>query len=183
MVISTNTQQAVADTTRYSITNGLSIPDMFGVGIAFNHDNQWKVGVDYTCQLWGDIQFPEFSVENGVSQFRLKNSLKDRQKITVGGEYCKAEYGRSFFQRIKYRVGASYATPYVTVNGQDGPKEVSVSAGFGLPIVNAYNNRSYLNISGQWVRSTAPGYIKENIFRINIGLTFNERWFAKWKVD
>lgn len=183
MVISTNTQQAVADTTRYSITNGLSIPDMFGVGIAFNHDNQWKVGVDYTCQLWGDIQFPEFSVENGVSRFTLKNSLKDRQKITVGGEYCKAEYGRSFFQRIKYRVGASYATPYVTVNGQDGPKEVSVSAGFGLPIVNAYNNRSYLNISGQWVRSTAPGYIKENIFRINIGLTFNERWFAKWKVD
>ena len=52
-----------------------------------------------------------------------------------------------------------------------------------FPIVNAYNNRSYLNISGQWVRSTAPGYIKENIFRINIGLTFNERWFAKWKVD
>ena len=183
MVISTNTQQAVADTTRYSITNGLSIPDMFGVGIAFNHDNQWKVGVDYTCQLWGDIQFPEFSVENGVSLFTLKNSLKDRQKITVGGEYCKAEYGRSFFQRIKYRVGASYATPYVTVNGQDGPKEISVSAGFGFPIVNAYNNRSYLNISGQWVRSTAPGYIKENIFRINIGLTFNERWFAKWKVD
>lgn len=183
MVISTNTQQAVADTTRYSITNGLSIPDMFGVGIAFNHDNQWKVGVDYTCQLWGDIQFPEFSVENGVSQFTLKNSLKDRQKITVGGEYCKAEYGRSFFQRIKYRVGASYATPYVIVNGQDGPKEVSVSAGFGFPIVNAYNNRSYLNISGQWVRSTAPGFIKENIFRINIGLTFNERWFAKWKVD
>jgi len=25
--------------------------------------------------------------------------------------------------------------------------------------------------------------VKENTFRINIGLTFNERWFAKWKVD
>jgi len=25
--------------------------------------------------------------------------------------------------------------------------------------------------------------ITENSFRINIGLTFNERWFAKWKVD
>ena len=23
----------------------------------------------------------------------------------------------------------------------------------------------------------------ENTFRINIGLTFNERWFAKWKVE
>lgn len=183
MVISTNTQESVADTTTLSIKNGLSIPDMFGVGLAYKHNNQWKVGVDYTLQRWGSIEFPEFSAVNNTPQFTLKKTLKDRQKITVGGEYCKNEYGRSFFQRIKYRAGVSYATPYVTINGQDGPKEVSVSAGFGLPIVNAYNNRSFLNISGQWVRSTAPGYIKENIFRINIGLTFNERWFAKWKVD
>ncbi len=182
-VISTNTQEAVADTTTLSISKGLAIPDMFGVGLAYTHNNQWKVGVDYTLQRWGNIEFPEFSSVNGTPQFTLQKNLKDRQKITIGGEYCKAEYGRSFFQRLKYRVGASYATPYVTINGHDGPKEVSVSAGFGFPIVNAYNNRSFLNISGQWVRSTAPGFIKENIFRINIGLTFNERWFAKWKVD
>jgi len=25
--------------------------------------------------------------------------------------------------------------------------------------------------------------VTENSFRITIGLTFNERWFAKWKVD
>jgi hypothetical protein len=25
--------------------------------------------------------------------------------------------------------------------------------------------------------------ITENTFRINIGMTFNERWFAKWKVE
>jgi hypothetical protein len=40
-----------------------------------------------------------------------------------------------------------------------------------------------LNISGQFVRTEATGMIKENTFRINIGLTFNERWFAKWKVE
>ena len=89
----------------------------------------------------------------------------------------------SDYDPVKDIMGYKGSTVLFTVNGQDGPKEVSVSAGFGFPIVNAYNNRSYLNISGQWVRSTAPGYIKENIFRINIGLTFNERWFAKWKVD
>ena len=88
-----------------------------------------------------------------------------------------------FFDRIRYRVGASYATPYYTINGQDGPKEISVSAGFGIPIINSANNRSILNISGQWVNRSADGLIKENTFRINIGLTFNERWFMKWKVD
>ena len=25
--------------------------------------------------------------------------------------------------------------------------------------------------------------LEENYLRINIGLTFNERWFMKWKVD
>ena len=39
-----------------------------------------------------------------------------------------------------------------------------------------------LNISGQWVKASAKDLITENTFRINIGLTFNERWFNKWKV-
>ena len=41
----------------------------------------------------------------------------------------------------------------------------------------------FLNISAQYVNNYASGMIKENAFRINIGLTFNERWFAKWKVE
>jgi hypothetical protein len=49
--------------------------------------------------------------------------------------------------------------------------------------MNAYNNRSSLNISAQYVNNSAAGLIKENTFRINIGLTFNEKWFAKWKVE
>jgi hypothetical protein len=40
-----------------------------------------------------------------------------------------------------------------------------------------------LNISGQWSRLSADkSLLTENTFRINIGITFNERWFAKWKV-
>lgn len=182
-VISTNTEEGVSDTTKFVLADALSIPDMYAVGLTFNHNNQWKVGVDYSLQKWASVQFPVFSVVNEVPQYALQDVLKDRHKITVGGEYCRDENGRSFLKRMRYRAGFSYATPYVTVNGVDGPKEVSASFGFGIPIVNSYNNRSILNISGQWVRSSAPGLIKENIFRINIGLTFNERWFAKWKVD
>ena len=75
------------------------------------------------------------------------------------------------------------ATPYLYINGKEGPKEISVSAGLGIPITNVWNNRSTLNISGQWVRMAADGLLKENSFRINLGITFNERWFMKWKVD
>jgi hypothetical protein len=108
---------------------------------------------------------------------------KDRQKMTFGGDYCANERSHSFFGRMHYRAGFSYATPYIKVNDQNGPKEFSVSAGVGIPIVNSYNNRSMLNISAQWTNRSASGLIKENSFRINVGLTFNERWFAKFKVD
>jgi hypothetical protein len=49
-----------------------------------------------------------------------------------------------------------------------------------LPIIN---NRSVLHISGQWVNSKASDFITDNTFRLNIGITFNERWFMKWTVD
>ena len=85
---------------------------------------------------------------------------------------------------MRYRIGASYTTPYLKINGKDGPKEISVSAGLGIPIINAHNNRSFLNVSAQWVSQQASAnMIDVNSFRINIGITFNERWFQKWKVE
>lgn len=183
-VISRNPQTGVQDTTAYSITNGLELPTSIGGGLAWNHQNQLKLGVDYLLQQWSKTEYPVYSIASGVPQYSLsKNEFNDRHRFTVGGEFCHDMNSRNFFKRIRYRLGASYATPYMKVNGVDGPKEISVSAGFGIPIVNAYNNRSLLNISAQWVRQDAKAFITENTFRINIGLTFNERWFAKWKVN
>lgn len=184
LIVSHNSQTAVSDTAKFVIDDGLSIPHIVGVGMAWNHNNQWKIGVDYQYQKWADIEYPQYSIVNNVPQYKLeKGLLSDRQKINIGGEYCKGERYRNIFQRIHYKAGVSYATPYYKINGKDGPKELSVSAGFGIPIMNGYNNRSMLNISGQWVNQRASGFINENSFRINIGFTFNERWFAKFKVD
>lgn len=183
-VISRNTSTSVSDTATYVVKDGLKLPDMYGVGFMWNHDNRLKVGLDYSLQRWGSIDFPEYTVVNDVPQYTLMpDLLKDRHKFTLGGEYVPQYNSRNFLKRIHYRAGVSYATPYFKVNGVDGPKEISASIGFGIPIMNAYNNRSILNISGQFVRSDASGLIKENTFRINIGITFNERWFAKWKVE
>ena len=142
------------------------------------------MGADYTLQKWSSVSFPQYSVVNNVPKYGVSSTaFSDRHKVTVGGEFCPNETGRKFFQRIHYRMGASYATSYLKIGGMDGPKEYSVSAGFGIPVVNTYNNRSLLNISAQWVRQDTKMFITENSFRINICLTFNERWFAKWKME
>ena len=184
MIISTNSQTAVSDTTEYKVDNGLSIPSVFGVGLAWQHSQQLKLGVDYQLQKWSSVDYPQYS-NDGASQpyHLLSNQFSDRHKITLGGEYCNNERSRNFFNRVHYRAGVSYASPYLKINGNDGPKELSVSAGFGIPIINTWNNRSMLNISAQWVNRNSDIFVKENSFRINIGFTFNERWFSKFKVE
>ena len=121
--------------------------------------------------------------------YTLKDGyLLDKKKFAIGAEWLPDEFALSLLKRIRYRVGGFYSTPYIKVTDSsarlvDGPKEMGLSFGFGIPIMNSYNNRSIVNISGQWVKSSLDNYIKENYFRINIGITFNERWFAKWKFE
>lgn len=183
-VISTNSQTSVSDTATYRVENGLSMPTVLSGGMMLNLNGKLRVGADYQLQKWGKESFPEYQVVNGKPSYVLKdNCFKDRQKFTIGGEYCANQESRRFLDRLRLRAGVSYTTPYLIINGQDGPKEYAVSAGFGIPLMNIWNNRSILNVSGQWVRMDAGSLLKENIFRINIGITFNERWFMKWKVD
>lgn len=183
-VISSNSVTSVNDTATYTAMNAYEMPSQYAAGLMWKHNNQWRVGVDYSMQKWSSVVAPELVASgNQPSYVVRKDMFNDRHKVTIGGEYVNDETSRNFFKRLRIRAGASYASSYLKINGQDGPKEYSVSAGFGIPIVNGYNNRSILNVSGQWVRQDATSFIKENTFRINIGLTFNEKWFDKWKMD
>jgi len=183
MILDTKSSTSTTDTTKFSLSEDLRVPHTIGVGIAFNHSYNWVIGVDYSLQKWGSLSIPSYSASGDGSFTMQSGLLKDRHKITVGGGYTPNPYSRKFFSRIRYRAGVSYTSPYIKVNGNDGPKQYSASIGFGIPIINGYNNRSLLNISAQYVRTSAENLIQENSFRINIGLTFNERWFMKWKFD
>ena len=180
MIISTNSTVSKADTTRMSVKDGLELPHTIGVGASYIHGTKWLIGADVEMQRWEKTQFPDYS----DGQYILRSGLLDNSyRLTVGGEYCPRWNSRNFFHRIRYRAGVGYTTPYYKINGQEGPRQISATIGFGIPIMNAYNNRSFLNISAQYINNSASGLIKENTFRINLGLTFNEKWFAKWKVE
>jgi hypothetical protein len=104
--------------------------------------------------------------------------------MSIGADYvADPSHPSNYLKHVHIRMGAAYATSYYKINGQDGPKEFSLSAGLGLPLLTKHDNRSVLNLSAQWVHATAENLITDNTFRISLGLTFNERWFAKWRVD
>jgi hypothetical protein len=153
----------------------------YGIGASWRHTDKLIVNVDFAMQQWGKLDYPDVTASGN---YGLQSGLlKDRYEVKGGLDFVPDANARKFYKRVHYRLGAGYATPYYKINGADGPKEISVSAGFGIPLQNSYNNRSILNVSAQWVQRSASNLINENTFRVNIGLTFNERWFAKWKVE
>lgn len=157
-----------------------SLPTAIGAGLSLRHNQKWLFGLDYTMQKWSSVKFPVYENSNYITQTDV---FTDRHRLNAGMEFCRKPDGLKFADKVKYRFGMGYTSPYLKVNGNDGPKEFSMSAGVGLPIINSWNNRSTLNIGVQWQNLSGNNLLTENTFLINIGLTFNERWFAKWKFE
>ena len=98
----------------------------------WNHNDRLKLGIDYQLQKWADIAMPQFNVINNKATYALvKGQLKDMQKITLGGDYCRGERYRGFLSKLHYRAGISYSTPYITVNGQEWSKRTFSKYGIG----------------------------------------------------
>lgn len=154
-----------------TLKNAFSLPHTFGVGFTYVYDKRLTVGLDYTQQKWADINF-----------FNKQGAFTNRSKLSFGAEFVPKRNSKNYFSRIRYRLGAYYSDPYAKVNENEGAREYGASFGFGFPI---FRSNSILNISGQYinVKPKVTGMLEENYLKINVGLTFNERWFMKWKVD
>lgn len=177
------TSGSSADT--ITLKNAYETPNSFGVGLLYKNGNKWSVGADYTLQKWGSCSLPWL---NGNQEYvSMEGMMKDRHTVTLGGEYTPDVFSRSVLKRSTYKLGVSYSTPYVIINGTDGPKEYAVTGGFTTPVKSSWNGRNILlNVALQWVKASPTdklSQISENYFRLSVGVTFNERWFEKWKVQ
>ena len=182
------------DTIRATSTKAFSIPMTYSFGVAWEHSKRLSgnapareltLAADVTMEQWSNSYTPQFDA-NDRSYTPQKGAYSDRWRVNAGAEFIPERYSHHFLRRINYRIGGYYSTPYLNIvtNGQqlNGPAEYGLTAGVGLPITNKYNNRSYVNVGVGWSRREATAeLIDENILSIHIGLTFNERWFMKWK--
>lgn len=157
-------------TSRDSVAT-FGLPLTWGVGLAYVYDKRLTVGADFMMQQWDKVAY-----------LNDADAFCSRVKMGVGAEYLPNPLGRSYLSHVKYRVGAYYSLPYYKINGERAAKEFGLSAGFALPIPRT---RSLLNLTAQYVKTTGSkvSFVDENTLRIVVGVTFNERWFFKRKVD
>lgn len=174
------------DTIPRSTRNAFKLPMTYSLGLGWEHAERLLVAADATMEQWKDCTTPQIQSINGgsdIAYVAMTGAYTNRWRVNAGAEYVPARYDAAYVRRINYRIGAAYSTPYLKINGLEGPSEFSLTAGIGLPITNTYNSRSYVNVGVQWTRRSASAaqLITENTFRLNIALSFNESWFMKWK--
>ena len=164
-------QSATIDGT-VEIADAFSLPELLSAGFTYKWKNR-MIGADVSYQTWSKASF--FGEKNGL----------DRLSASMGFMIRPDESSKNLFKRSSYQLGLNYSQPYFKVGDNKGPMQLGVSAGISFPINTAYNSMSYLHISGEYVRvePMAKGMITENYLRINIGVTFMERWFMKLMVD
>lgn len=189
---SMNRYTSAGDTIGAVVPNAFQLPYTYSAGFAWQHSGKLIVAGDYTREQWSDCVAPTTGYDNhdAITLVATKGQYLNCNKVNLGVEYTKNPVGYNYVDHIQYRIGASYATPNVKIAGQKGPKEYGATIGLGLPLsrrtVSSQNgSNSFVNISAQWLRR-APStstMITENYFMLNLGITFHEPWFMKWKIN
>lgn len=147
-------------------------PSTFGGGAIYEKSGKFLVGVDYSTTKWSDYRF-----------FNETEPVRDSWTAHIGGQLFPTG-GKSYWSNVFYRAGFSFGTDYISAD-KDLPKW-SASLGAGLPMRKpAYSNQfSVINILlevGQ--RGNKENLIRENFFRIGVGLSLSDIWFIKRKFD
>lgn len=166
--------------------NAFQWPHQFGVGLTWEYNDRLRVGADYTLQKWTDVRFPTYVNENNRIDYASRTgNFDDVNRIAVGVEYQPNPYGLRKRDRVRYRAGFSYTSSYFKVGQSKGPATYLATVGAGLPVINIFNNRCFINVAAQYrhISPSMPGQITENYVGISVGVSFNERWFMKWKVE
>lgn len=151
-----------------TVKNGntkFTIPIRITGGLAMKIGNFYQVYFDYMYQPWKDFKYAGTSITN----------LRNGYKLSSGFEY-KIPDSRDYWDMIAWRFGLSYENLPFQVNGEN-INQFSVSGGFSLPLSKA----NTIDVGLQYISrgSNNSGLTKENIFRLNLGISLADLWFFR----
>ncbi len=156
----------------------VTIPAKFGAGIAVEKYLKYMAGVDITLHQWENFRAYQSDDQAGPGS---NNGMRNGIEIAAGGEYIPDVTSvNSYLKRVTYRAGFNYKNTPFAVNDRQ-IRDVGASLGMSLPL----SNLSSLNLAFEAGRrgTTQDNLIRENYFKVNLGVSFNDRWFIRRKYD
>jgi hypothetical protein len=147
------------------------LPLSLGFGFSLLKGSRWLFCADYSLQQWSDFSF-----------LGTADSLNDSWKVSAGIQFTPNDRAiKSYWKLMQYRVGFHYEKGFLNLNNND-INEMGVSLGFGLPIRKAGTFLHFTFEAGNR-GTTDNNLILERYLKFTLGLTINDRWFVKPKLD
>jgi len=145
------------------------------ISIGIGQENKWYSAIEYSFQ-------DALNFDDGLSQNNNSFNYGKSSRISVGGFFTpKFNSITSYWQRTTYRAGLSYKQTGLIVNNTE-INDFGISFGVGLPMgkqLSKINLGFELGQRGE----TTNNLLKENYFNFRVGLSLNDKWFRKRKID
>ncbi|SNR53881.1 hypothetical protein SAMN04488009_2235 [Maribacter sedimenticola] len=152
----------------------LKVPTTTTIGLGFGQDLKWFVGGEYSFQGMGSFE-NDFLGANSVSYV-------DASSYALG-LFITPDHDSftSYLKRVTYRAGLRLDKTGMVVNDVD-INNFGITFGLGLPLGRSFSN---LNLGFELGRrgTTRANLVEESYFKLNVGLSLNDRWFQKRKIN
>ena len=152
----------------------LKVPTRATLGLGFGEDKRWFLGAEYSFQKYSEFENGFLGIQNVT--------YNDASTYALGG-YWVPDYRAlsGYFKRVTYRAGLRYDVRGMTVNGKD-INNFGITFGMGMPLGNSFSN---LNLGFELGKrgTTDANLIEESYFKVNVGLSLNDLWFQKKKIN
>lgn len=145
-----------------------NLPETLGVGLSFQKQNVFTLGVDLERQNWSEAN-------------PGNDTYTDFVKVAVGANWVP-DYDNvsSYFKRAKYSLGFNRTKlPYIV--NQETLIDFGINFGASFP-VSGFSSLD-LGVKIGQLGDTNNGGIRENYYKIVLGATINDRWFIQRKYD
>ncbi len=152
----------------------LKIPTTTTLGLGYGQDYKWFLGAEYSFQGMSSFD----------NSFLGADSIEynDASSFALGG-FITPDYNSftSYFKRITYRAGLRLDKTGMLVNDVE-INNFGITFGLGLPLGGSFSN---LNLGFELGRrgTTKADLVEESYLKINVGLSLNDRWFQKRKIN
>jgi len=163
------TTGVVSDTTSADSLR-FDIPSLYGAGFTYTYDNRLTIGADYTLQEFSKARY-----------YGKTDTLSNRYKISLGGEYIHKPNGNKYIDRMHWRLGANYSNSYVKFH-DIGTQTVAVTCGLGFPL---RTTKTMINVNFEYgnIGTSQHTLLSESYFKVGLNLTLNELWFFKQRIQ
>ena len=155
-----------------SLENTIFIPASFSGGFGLVFKESISLFFDYKMQDFSKFKYTQNNFSGNLNKI-----------YSVGLQYLpKPDLKGNIWERSVYRIGGYSSNGSYKINNVAVP-EFGLSVGFGLSA--KYQSPPMLNLAFEYIQrgNTGRDFLLEKFFRVNVGITINDRWFLKRKID